>query len=213
MNVTSSVTSPVIQQVGFGWRWFFGPHSEWFWILIQVFVVAGSVWLVISQVRSQRLTNMIEALRDIDKKWTSVELLKARKAVCDSFLGKGNTSGKRLSNFDGLILDFFEDLGVFCTYGAITQEVVWEGYSNVIEHYWLILKPCIYNFRETSKDASWYTKFEALFVKCQEISKKKDKANKKREGTAASDAVPDLGDFAMRELRRVIVMLRLKGVS
>lgn len=196
--------SPVVQHQGSSWPWFAGPHSEWIWVLCQFVVVLFSAIFIFWQVRSQRLTNMIEALRDIDKKWSSPELLKAREIVCVSFVkNSGYSNVDEFSEIDHLVLGFFEDLGLFFRFKAVSKKVVWESYSYVVECYWFIFKSAILRYRANTDDGSWYTQFEQLYGKCRKKSIKKK--------SAAPESVDALLGFAGREIGWVKALESLKG--
>jgi len=155
------------------WNWFstyiVGPQSQWFWAMASFFAIAISLSLIYRQIRLQRQANLLHTLGEMNKRWNSIEMLEARKHACNNY----REDKLRIRAEQGLILDFFEDVGVYLERKVFDVEVVWNKYSYYIEHYWPMYQPHINKFRTETKDNTWYEKFQALNKEMTKFSSKK----------------------------------------
>jgi len=59
-----------------------GPDSQWFWSMVEAFILAVTLTLIYRQVAAQRHSNMLQTLRDFEQRWFSPEMVKSRKYIC-----------------------------------------------------------------------------------------------------------------------------------
>ncbi len=149
---------------------FFGPDSEWLWSMIQALSVIISLPFIYYQLKSQRESLSMEKFSELHQRWNSPDLLKARFYVCE-VASQGNPN-LEISNNEGLILDFFEELGLYQSKKLLNVNDVWELYSYYIENYWHLLKPNVYEFR-INDNHTWYNNAEKLYNISVKISNKK----------------------------------------
>lgn len=147
----------------------FGTDSQWFWAMASFFAIAISLGLIYRQIRLQRQANLLHALGEMDKRWDSTDMLAARKQSCNNYLA----DKLKINAEQGLILGFFEDIGVYFDRKVFDAEAVWDKYSYYIEYYWIMYQPHINEFRGDTKDNTWYEKFEALNKEMEKFSSKK----------------------------------------
>jgi hypothetical protein len=147
----------------------FCEGASWFWTMAQFFAIGLSLWFIYGQIRLQRLANMLQTLGSLDNRWNSKEMVEARKRACGNY----SQDQLRINREQGDILAFFEDVGIYLQRGVFDTESVWDKYSYYVEHYWAMYQPYIAQFREESKDNTWYEKFEMLKNRTERFSKKK----------------------------------------
>jgi len=155
------------------WRWLtgnvLGPQSEWLWVMCQFFAIAISLSLIYRQMRIQHRANMLHTLSALDQRWNSQDMLAHRKDVC----GKCEGDQLWISKQGGIVLGFFEDIGVYLERRVLDRDAVWDKYSYYVEYYWGMYEPHIKEFRVHISDPTVYEKFEMLFKAMTEFSKKK----------------------------------------
>ncbi|HLD08965.1 MAG TPA: hypothetical protein VJB68_02825, partial [Methylophilaceae bacterium] len=126
----------------------FGPNSAWFWTMAQGIAVTATLILIYRQLVAQRFSNILGSVASLDGRWKTVEMYKARKALCAKHGGKDLS----ISRQDGLVLDFFEEMGLYLKKGVFTPDILWELYSYYIEHYWRIAEPLVNEYRLSTND-------------------------------------------------------------
>jgi hypothetical protein len=146
-----------------------GQNSAWFWTMAQGIAVTLTLIFIYRQLVAQRFTNILSSVASLDGRWNSDEMRKARKVLC----AKYNSANRTTSQHDGLVLDFFEQMGLYLQKGVFTPDIIWELYSYYIEHYWCIAKPLVDEFRLTTDDKSWYSSFYYLYEAMQKEGKKR----------------------------------------
>ena len=147
----------------------FGTDSSWFWAMCQFIVITISLIFIYRQLRIQRQANALSSLKSLDDKWRSINMAKARYAVCK----KCGHDDKKIRHNEENILDFFEEMGLFLKRKVFDKKAIWEFYSYYIEHYWPILQPKIVEIRAETQDKTWFSNFEYLYKKCVLVSNKK----------------------------------------
>jgi hypothetical protein len=145
-----------------------GENAQCFWLMAQTLIIFGSLIFIYRQVKIQRFTNMLNMLNSMRENWTGNNMLKSRKAACINYKNRNNKIGKAESD----VLGFFEDMGLLLKKKALSEEFIWETYSYFIEHYYTMLEPNIKEFRQSTKDNSWYKNCEELSEKMKKYSKK-----------------------------------------
>jgi len=155
------------------WEWItqnmFSEKASWFWSMAQFFAITVSLIFIYRQVRAQRQTNLLQTLNSLDNRWNSVEMLASRKRACETYL----TDQLKIKREQCDVISFFEDIGVYLEKKVFDSDSLWDKYSYYIEHYWAMYQPHIVEFRATTKDPTWYEKFEMLKDRMEEVSKKK----------------------------------------
>lgn len=174
----------------------FGQNSVWFWAMFQAVVVAITLYLIYRQVRIGRYSNMLDTLARLDEKWLSKVMLRARHDICDDYISPEKPEGKKIKYREAMVLDFFEDIGIFLKHRVLDKETVWESYSYSIEHYWQMLQGRIIEFRVSSRDQSWYDNFQLLAESMRKVSKKR--------GASTQDKTDEeMKRFARGEIQRL----------
>ena len=146
-----------------------GPESSWFWTMATFFAIVVSLILIYRQIRHQRHANMLSTLASLDARWKSVEMMHARRHVCEDY----QQNEKSISQPEDLVLGFFEEIGLYLRTKAFDVSTVWQLYSYYVEHYWVILKPRVKQFRTSSRDETWFSEFEYLAKQLAKRSKRK----------------------------------------
>jgi hypothetical protein len=146
-----------------------GLDSAWFWTMAQGIAVTLTLILIYRQLIAQRYANILSSVSSLDERWNSQEMRKARKSLCAKHGGKNRS----LSQQDGFVLDFFEQMGLYLKKGVFTPDLLWELYSYYIEHYWCIAAPFISEFRLSTEDKTWYSSFEGLYGAMRKESKRR----------------------------------------
>ena len=146
-----------------------GPGSEWFWLMLQCLTLVITLILVYRQVRHMRDANMLQALGGLDERWKSAEFRSFRVAACQRY-GDGDLHIGRL---EGEVLSFFESLGVYLRRRVFDKEILWEKYSYYVEHYWIIFRDHVEEFRTKSGDTTWYDQFQYLDRRMSSCAKKR----------------------------------------
>jgi hypothetical protein len=146
-----------------------GPESEWFWVMCQFVAVAVSLVLILRQVRHMRQANMLQALVSLDARWKSDEFYAYRVSACQRY----NDGKMHISRREGEVLSFFEGLGAYLERGVFDREILWDKYSYHIECYWFMFKQHVSEFRSSSRDDSWFERFEYLDQQMKKCASKR----------------------------------------
>jgi hypothetical protein len=176
--------------------------EEWFWAMMQFFIIAATLLLIYLQVKIQTAAHVVQALSTIDDRWNSETMLRARYSVCSAWL-----NGNR--EFDGVaiyVASFMEDVGLFVHTGAIPATSVWETQSWFVEHYYCMFKGGIDDLRKSQKDNNFYTQFENLYKKMNAI-------NRKNNSPAFIRDEEELKRFANGEIKLSKAFLKLREDS
>jgi hypothetical protein len=112
---------------------------------------------------------MLSTLAEFDRRWKSLMMIEAREHVCRDY----GSNEKTISQPEDLVLDFFEEIGLYLHKRVFDASTIWELYSYFVEHYWTILQPRIQEFRNSSQDKSWFSEFEFLSRELKKHSKKR----------------------------------------
>jgi hypothetical protein len=126
--------------------------------MCQFVAVAASLVLIVRQVRHMRQSNMLQALVSLDARWKSEEFYAYRVSACERYGDRSLSIARR----EGEVLSFFEGLGAYLKRGVFDREILWDKYSYHVECYWFMFKEHVGEFRNSSKDVSWFDKFEYL---------------------------------------------------
>ena len=144
-------------------------QQDWFWAMMQFFIVAATLYLIYRQIKIQTATHIVQTLSNIVTRWNSETMLRARLKVCSDFIH----GEKEFGEVSSYIATFMEELGVYVQINAIPAKVLWEAQSWPVEHYYCMFKDGIDHLREFHKDINFYTQFESLYKKMNEINREK----------------------------------------
>jgi hypothetical protein len=147
--------------------------SDWFWLICQFVAVAVSLLLIFRQVRHMRQANMLQALVSLDDRWKSEGFYGYRVSACQRY-GDGNLN---IARREGEVLSFFEGLGAYLQRGVFDREILWDKYSYHVECYWFMFKQHVGEFRSSSKDPSWFDRFEYLDRQMKKCAEKRGLRN------------------------------------
>lgn len=174
-------------------------QQEWFWAMMQFFVIAATLILIYLQVKVQTAAHVVQGLNTMHSRWNSESMLRARHKVCSDWL-----IGKR--DFDGVdeyVAEFMEELGIYLQMKAIPDSAMWEAQSWYIEHYYCMFKDGIEHIRNRYHDANLYIQFEGLYKRMNDVNRRKNSPAFKRE-----DA--ELKRFAESEVQLTRAFLHLQ---
>jgi hypothetical protein len=135
--------------------------------MAQFLAILISLAFIYRQIRLQRMGNSLTTLAQFETRWTSEEMVQARKTVCTTFRDNeriGVQSAERIASF-------FEEIGLYVQKKVFDLDLVWELYSTYIEHYWPILEPRMSELRRN--DPTVYTNFHMLHKKVKKFSAKR----------------------------------------
>ncbi len=149
---------------------FFGPGSEWFWQMLQCFVVVLTGLFVVRQIQLQGDSHIVNSFTQLNQRWNSQLMLTARRIACEHY----RPDNKSIDQASGQVAMFFEEVGAYCRRGRLNRDLLWELFSFDIEHYWPILENNIVSMRKHfGNDLTYYHHFERLHRDMLRISKKK----------------------------------------
>lgn len=143
-------------------------QQNWFWAMMQFFVIAATLILIYLQVKIQTAAHIVQTLSNIDTRWNSEIMLRARLKVCSDWIA----GEKKFGEVSIYIAGFMEELGIYVRTGAVPSEFMWESQSWYVEHYYCMFKDGLEQLRELHKDINLYTQFEDLYKKMNEINRK-----------------------------------------
>lgn len=177
-------------------------QQDWFWTMMQFFIVAATLLLIYRQVKIQTAAHIVQTLSNIDTRWNSEIMLRARLKVCSNWI----SGEKKFGEIGIYIAGFMEELGVYVQTGAVPPKFMWEAQSWHIEHYYCMFKDGIEHLRELHKDINLYTQFESLYKKMNEI-------NRENNSPAFIRREEELNRFANGEieLSKSLLQLREEG--
>lgn len=144
-------------------------NSTWIWGFLQFLAVAITLPAIYIQMRIQAASHVVSTLHQINSRWHSSAMLRARKEYCEQWL-----AGKE--EIDGVgetIAEFFEELGTYVRIKAVPKKIFWETYSWYVEYYFKMLRPGIQSVKQRYSDKLLYSEFEWLEREIGKISKRK----------------------------------------
>ncbi len=148
---------------------FFGQESSWFWSMCQFIVIAITLVMIYLQVRIQRKSSMLNTLHKCDEKWNSDVLLKCRSHASEDYL----RNDLHLHEEEVILINFFEDLGLYVQEKVLSKAIVWDSYSYYIERYWPMLEAAIKERQASNGDLTIGERFKNLHSDMNKFSQKK----------------------------------------
>src|SRR5262249_49740185 len=86
-----------------------GNDSQWFWAMAHFLDVAITLWCIWRQIHLQRMGNTLASLAQFESRWTSPEMLEARKAICKTFQDGRDCNVQSAER----VACFFEEIGLY----------------------------------------------------------------------------------------------------
>ena len=137
---------------------FWGPGSEWFWIMLQFVVVAVTLVGIYFQFRLQRAANAFDQLNRISAEMESETMLRARLEVA-----RAMAAGEPLP--DGavaLIANYWDNVASLVRGGHIDRSVLYESGGASTPMWWAALADVAKDVRQTRDDPTIWKQFEWL---------------------------------------------------
>jgi hypothetical protein len=186
-----------------------GPDSVWFWGAVQAIGVITTLLMIYRQVRIGQLSSMLEALNQLEKKWTSPGMLNARKQICEGYQKLATRGSKELDVSSNTVLVFFEEIGLLYSLRILSRDLLWERLSYNIVHYWQLIEPKVQEMRASENDETFYDKFENIAFHMRGVEAK-------RTGKNALKTEAQLMDYIKQEighLDQMIMRHKAKGAA
>jgi hypothetical protein len=144
---------------------FAGTLATW----VAVIGAIGAVWV---QGTWTRRTLSAEVFTRLNERWDS-PTFRARRRVLAMELGSKKAEDVAPALVEDVI-DFFEDLGVMLRKKWIDEDSCWNSFASSARHYW---KACgetyVVDYRRRAQDATYFSEFEFLKKRMDEVEKQK----------------------------------------
>jgi uncharacterized protein DUF4760 len=137
---------------------FWGPGSEWFWIMAQFVVVAITLLGIYYQFRLQRAANAFEHLNRISAQWDSEPMLRARLQVARAIVAGDEAPEGGLS----LIGNYWEAVATLVREGHVNERVVADSFGGAGAMWWTAIAGTTRNLRKDRDDPTIFGNFEWL---------------------------------------------------
>jgi hypothetical protein len=128
--------------------------------------------MIYRQVRIGQLSSMLDALAQLERKWTNAGIRAARKQICEAQLRPATRGSKELDVASNTVLVFFEEIGLLFSLKILSRKFLWERLSFNIIPYWQMLEPKVIELRAKDNGDSFYDKFELLAYEMKKIESK-----------------------------------------
>lgn len=148
-----------------------GPGSEWFWSMLQFVIVAGTLIGLYRQLRLQSSATSFAQLREIVQEWGSERLLRCRVELLRA-LRDGTDPAQLPKGVGVVLLDYWETVGLLVRSQHVSRRLVWEGFGNLCQVWWVTLRPYINVVREEDGDAMIGEHFEWLAGQMADLDRK-----------------------------------------
>jgi hypothetical protein len=140
---------------------FWGPGSEWFWIMAQFVVVAATLIGIYYQFRLQRAANAFEQLNRITAEWDAEPMLRARLASARAVVA-GEPVPEGALSFVG---NHWEQVASLVRGGHVDHRVFDETFGGTAAMWWAALLGSVGTLREDRRDPTIFENFEWLAEK------------------------------------------------
>lgn len=147
---------------------FWGPGSEWFWIMAQFVVVAATLIGIYYQFRLQRAANAFEQLNRISAEWDAEPMLRARLTIARAVVAEDAAPEGALS----LVGNYWETVSSLVRGGHINQRVFDETFGGTAAMWWTAMRGSVRSLREDRLDPTIFANFEWLATKSSEFGAK-----------------------------------------
>jgi hypothetical protein len=146
---------------------FLGPGSEWFWAMLQFFVVAITLFAILGQLRAQRSTSVYDQWAARHQDWMDPEFRESVLAFLIDIEGRAIADG--LPRSAARVANWFDGLGYLVSQGHIRATDVWNDFRRTIGWWWALMSPYIERDRVRSQSQQLFEWFEDLERKMQKI--------------------------------------------
>lgn len=140
---------------------FWGPGSEWFWIMAQFVVVAATLIGIYYQFRLQRAANAFEQLNRMSAEWDAEPMLRARLTIARAVVAEEVAPEGALS----LVGNYWETVSSLVRGGHINQRVFDETFGGTAAMWWTAVRGSVRSLREDRLDPTIFMNFEWLATK------------------------------------------------
>jgi hypothetical protein len=137
---------------------FWGPGSEWFWIMLQTVVVAITLVGIYYQFRLQRAANAFDQLSRLGDQWDAEPMLRARLDVLRAVAAGGEAPEGALN----LIGNYWETVASLVREGHVNARSVSETYGGAAAMWWSALAGATRSLRTGRQDPTIFSNFEWL---------------------------------------------------
>lgn len=137
---------------------FWGPGSEWFWIMAQFVVVAITLVGIYYQFRLQRAANAFEQLNRIAAEWEAEPMLRARLSIAHAVVAGDEAPEGGLS----LVGNYWEQVASLVRQGHFNERVFAETFGGTAAMWWTALAATTRNLRRDRQDPTLLENFEWL---------------------------------------------------
>ena len=135
---------------------FWGPGSEWFWIMLQFVVVAVTLVGIYYQFRLQRAANAFDQLNRIASEMESETMLRARLEVARAIAaGEAPPEGAMV-----VVANYWENVASLVRGGHVDRTVLYESGGASAPVWWAALAESAVDLRRTREDPTIWKQFE-----------------------------------------------------
>ena len=139
---------------------FLGPGSEWFWIMLQFFVVALTLLGIYRQLHAQRAATAAALRTTLLSDWFGERMVRMRlAALADVMAGK-----PKLTMAMNEVGNWMENLGDLKCRGLVERDFAWITFREEIESWWIDFASRIGVEREHNPEI--WIRFEELATDC-----------------------------------------------
>jgi hypothetical protein len=142
-------------------------ENETFWAAVATLIALASLFTTIHLVRRQISLGerdlYIRMQLQLDEKFNSTRIIKARKKIADSLLNNNPDPWET-------VMEFFESIGLLLRKKYLDPDMIWATFSYYIIYWWEASREFIE--QKQNQDATMYTDFKLLVNKMYEIEMK-----------------------------------------
>ena len=137
---------------------FWGPGSEWFWIMLQFVVVAVTLVGIYFQFRLQRAANAFDQLNRIVAEMEKESMLRARLEVARAIAaGEAPPEGAMIA-----VANYWEKVASLVRGGHVDRTVLYESGGSGAPLWWAALADVARDVRKSRDDPTIWKQFEWL---------------------------------------------------
>jgi hypothetical protein len=138
---------------------FFGPGSEWFWIMLQFALVAITLVGIYRQLQAQRSATEVALRTRLDDQINETRSVHMDLRAAMYVLQGGTAPHVATSD----IANWMENVGDLVERGLVSREYVWNNFRAPIQKWWAAMAPTIRERRKVEGHLLWVG-FEKLAV-------------------------------------------------
>lgn len=148
-----------------------GPGSEWFWVMLQLVVVAVSLVGLYRQVRLQTSASAIEQAEVLSGTWSSERLSRSKLTVL-LYLQRHKEWANVPNQPANVVGDFWERVGYLVRKGHMRRDIVSAYLGSAVGLWWILLRQYAAQLRESQGDPAIYEHFEWLAESMAELDRR-----------------------------------------